>query len=485
MVVPKPWIKFTVKEYMSLPEGAPYQLLDGEMILAPSPTTRHQSILRRLSRAIEDFVAENALGEVWFAPLDVVLSNHDVAQPDILFVSNSRSNIVTEANIQGAPDLVVEIAGPVIEFPNGQWVIAGTLSEGHTFSLGGTISNQGTVTATDIQLVVTDGGGTWQFQWPELAPGNSTEWLTPWELSNLAAGNYTVSAIATTNTESDEDPASNMDSYMLQIVPPGSHSYQITSNHVNITQFEDGHFSPTTVNITLDGDTGQGVAFVELLLDYPVAWSLQDTSGYFTGADGNVFRYDVFSYGIHSEKSQYTALLVPAGTASLLASFLPSLSSVAGPHEVGISLIDHNNLSAGSSTLTVNVPQYHGLRLSTAEQDNGDWVLFVENSGNGQETVMLTKNLPEGLTLHLSESYMQLAPFETREVRLSGIAGAKGSYSVSFSAQSVNQPELQVNLTFELSVASEASFFSWIPALLLGLTGAGVVAWAVARRRLH
>ena len=82
------------------------------------------------------------------------------------------------------PDLVVEIAGPVIEFPNGQWVIAGTLSEGHTFSLGGTISNQGTVTATDIQLVVTDGGGTWQFQWPELAPGNSTEWLTPWELSN-------------------------------------------------------------------------------------------------------------------------------------------------------------------------------------------------------------------------------------------------------------------------------------------------------------
>ncbi|OIR09398.1 MAG: hypothetical protein BEU05_02690 [Marine Group III euryarchaeote CG-Bathy2] len=376
------------------------------------------------------------------------------------------------------PDIVVEIAGPVIGFPNGQWVIAGTLSEGHTFSLGGTISNQGTVTATNIQLVVTDGGGTWQFQWPELTPGNSTEWLTPWELSNLAAGNYTVSAIATTNTASDEDPASNMDNYMLQIVPPGLHSYQITSNHVNITQFEEGDFSPTVVNITLDGDTGQGVAFVELLLDYPVAWSLQDTSSYLTGADGNVFRY-----GIHPENSQYTALLVPAGTASLLASFLPSLSSVAGPHEVGISLIDHNNSSAGSSTFTVNVPQYHGLRLSAAEQDNGDWVLFVENSGNGQETVMLTKNLPEGLTLHLSESYMQLAPFETREVRLSGIAGVEGSYSVSFSAQSQLQPEVQVNLTFELSVGGEANS-SWIPALLLGLAGASVVAWAVTRRQL-
>ncbi|MEC7930165.1 MAG: clostripain-related cysteine peptidase [Candidatus Thermoplasmatota archaeon] len=376
------------------------------------------------------------------------------------------------------PDLVVEIAGPVIGFPNGQWLIAGTLSEGHTFSLGGTISNQGTVTATDIQLVVTDGEEAWQFQWPELTPGNSTEWLTPWELSNLAAGNYTVSAIATTNTASDEDPASNMDSYMLQIVPPGSHSYQITSNHVNITQFEDGDFSPTVVNITLDGDTGQGVAFVELLLDYPVAWSLQDTSSYLTGADGNVFRYGIFSV-----EGAYTPLFVPAGTASLLASFLPSLSSVAGPHEVGISLIDHNNLSAGSSSFTVNVPQYHGLRLSAAEQDNGDWTLFVENSGNGQETVILTKVLPEGLTLHLSESYIQLAPFETREVRLSGIAGVEGSYSVSFSAQSQLQPEVQVNLTFELSVGGEVNS-SWIPALLLGLAGGGVVAWAVARRQL-
>ncbi|HJP44088.1 MAG: clostripain-related cysteine peptidase [Candidatus Poseidoniia archaeon] len=376
------------------------------------------------------------------------------------------------------PDLVVEIAGPVIGVPNGQWLIAGTLSEGHTFSLGGTISNQGTVTVTDIKLVVTNGEEAWQFQWPELTPGNSTEWLTPWELSNLAAGNYTVSAIATTDTASDEDPASNMDSYMLQIVPPGSHSYQITSNHVNITQFEDGDFSPTVVNITLDGDTGQGVAFVELLLDYPVAWSLQDTSSYLTGADGNVFRYGIFSV-----EGAYTPLFVPAGTASLLASFLPSLSSVAGPHEVGISLIDHNNLSAGSSSFTVNVPQYHGLRLSATEQDNGDWTLFVENSGNGQETVILTKVLPEGLTLHLSESYMQLAPFETREVRLSGIAGVEGSYSVSFSAQSQLQPEVQVNLTFELSVGGEVNS-SWIPALLLGLAGGGVVAWAVARRQL-
>ncbi|MCH2448395.1 MAG: hypothetical protein MK219_05055, partial [Candidatus Poseidoniia archaeon] len=77
------------------------------------------------------------------------------------------------------------------------------------------------------------------------------------------------------------------------------------------------------------------------------------------------------------------------------------------------------------------------------------------------------------------------APFETREVRLLGLAGADSSYEVSFSAQSVNQPELQVNLTFELSVASETSFFKWIPALLLGLAGVGVVGYALMQRRLQ
>ena len=115
MSVPKPWLKFTVKEYMTTPNDKRYQLLDGEMILAPSPVTRHQRILRRLGRAIDDWVAANRAGEVFFAPYDVVLSNNDVAQPDLLFVSNTRSGIITEANIQGAPDLVVEILSPTTQ----------------------------------------------------------------------------------------------------------------------------------------------------------------------------------------------------------------------------------------------------------------------------------------------------------------------------------------------------------------------------------
>jgi Uma2 family endonuclease len=108
----QPRIKFTVDDYMSMPEGTRYQLLDGEMILAPSPTTRHQRTLFLLAQAVNEFVVAQNLGEVFVAPYDVVFARYDVAQPDILFISNERSAIITEANIQGAPDLVIEVLSP-------------------------------------------------------------------------------------------------------------------------------------------------------------------------------------------------------------------------------------------------------------------------------------------------------------------------------------------------------------------------------------
>lgn len=108
----RPRIKFTVNDYMTAPNDKRYQLLDGEMILAPAPNDKHQTIVGELFVALHRFVTENRLGQVRVSPYDVVLSNYDVVQPDLLFVSNQRSSIITTANIQGAPDLVVEILSP-------------------------------------------------------------------------------------------------------------------------------------------------------------------------------------------------------------------------------------------------------------------------------------------------------------------------------------------------------------------------------------
>ncbi|MCH8989603.1 MAG: Uma2 family endonuclease [Chloroflexi bacterium] len=120
MTQPKPKLKFTVHDYMSTPGDKRYQLLDGEMILAPSPTDNHQRIVANLFRLLDLFVSSELLGRVRLAPLDVVLSENDVVQPDVMFVSNARSEIITEANVQGAPDLVAEVISPgTAEFDRG------------------------------------------------------------------------------------------------------------------------------------------------------------------------------------------------------------------------------------------------------------------------------------------------------------------------------------------------------------------------------
>jgi Uma2 family endonuclease len=85
-----------------------FQLLNGRPIVNPAPTIKHQRVLRRLTRLLGDFVESGEHGEIWFAPCDVVLSTYDVVQPDLFFVSTERAHVVTEKNVQGAPDLVVE-----------------------------------------------------------------------------------------------------------------------------------------------------------------------------------------------------------------------------------------------------------------------------------------------------------------------------------------------------------------------------------------
>ncbi len=104
--------KATYADYRELPEGAPYQLIDGELVMAPSPTRYHQIVSGELEFALRQFVKQHEVGEVYDAPFDVYFSETEVYQPDIVFVSNERRAILTDAGASGAPDLIVEVLSP-------------------------------------------------------------------------------------------------------------------------------------------------------------------------------------------------------------------------------------------------------------------------------------------------------------------------------------------------------------------------------------
>jgi len=112
MVAAKPAAKLTYEDYRNIPEDERCELLDGELVMAATPNIAHQRVCGRLERRLAAFVEEKGLGEVFDAPTDVVLSDTDVVQPDLLFVSRERLGIITADNVQGAPDLVVEVLSP-------------------------------------------------------------------------------------------------------------------------------------------------------------------------------------------------------------------------------------------------------------------------------------------------------------------------------------------------------------------------------------
>jgi Uma2 family endonuclease len=106
-------IVLTYKDYEALPaDGRRYELHEGELSVTPAPGTRHQRILRDLSELVWQHVKARGLGEVLFAPVDCILSDITVVQPDIVYLDPTRAHLVSERGIEGPPTLAVEVISP-------------------------------------------------------------------------------------------------------------------------------------------------------------------------------------------------------------------------------------------------------------------------------------------------------------------------------------------------------------------------------------
>ncbi len=119
--VPWPWNvpdgEWTYELFRQLPEdGNRYEVIGGKLIVSPSPVVSHQRVVHKLGYFLEDWVRKTGSGEVFPGPLDVILSTatpkQGYAEPDLLFVAKERLCVITSKNVQGAPDLVVEILSP-------------------------------------------------------------------------------------------------------------------------------------------------------------------------------------------------------------------------------------------------------------------------------------------------------------------------------------------------------------------------------------
>ena len=92
------------------PDGKRWELLEGDVHVSPAPSPRHQWSSKKLQRQLEDYFEARGLGRVFNAPIDVILTPHDVVQPDLVVVTNLGQ--ISDRGIEGAPTLLVEVLSP-------------------------------------------------------------------------------------------------------------------------------------------------------------------------------------------------------------------------------------------------------------------------------------------------------------------------------------------------------------------------------------
>ena len=104
-------VKLTYDDYLQFPDdGKRHELIDGEHYVTPTPKRPHQQISGNLYWLIRSYLEQHPIGRLFYAPFDVIFSNFDVVEPDLLYMSNERANEVLRDWVHGAPELVIEIA---------------------------------------------------------------------------------------------------------------------------------------------------------------------------------------------------------------------------------------------------------------------------------------------------------------------------------------------------------------------------------------
>lgn len=88
--------KFTYDDYLKLSKDKRYEIINGELLMASAPSPYHQEVCREIFLKLYTYVKSKDLGKVYFAPVDVILDKENVVQPDIIFISKERLNIVRD-----------------------------------------------------------------------------------------------------------------------------------------------------------------------------------------------------------------------------------------------------------------------------------------------------------------------------------------------------------------------------------------------------
>ncbi|MED6305860.1 MAG: clostripain-related cysteine peptidase [Candidatus Thermoplasmatota archaeon] len=361
------------------------------------------------------------------------------------------------------PDL--EVNTPKIIIENGESGLNEVLNleKGDSFLIQGNVDNLGTVTANNVTVLVNDNGNTLQFNFPEIGPGQKKIWsISKNEIQYT--GEYIVDISVSSDDEFEIDGKNNRTSYSFHVFDNLEHEYNVKVRNKNLLEIETNvtggyEFPWLETYVTVSNAKTQSWDSITIDAEVPEGWAFHSD--------------DTFLH-----LSDETEVLVKVK---------PPLHSEMGEYKIELRLTDRNGFVAGNGEITANVHQYYGVAIY-AEQVGQEVSIAITNSGNGNDNFKLTKELEEGLTLYLTETYFDLEAFDTIVVTGMGLeTNLSKPYNAKFIVQSVGNENITAEVILEITdnESLNQSGNNWIISISLATIGTICIGYFIYQRRIQ
>ena len=359
------------------------------------------------------------------------------------------------------PDLHVESPKILIEDNEGNKHIVSNLQKNDEFVITGQVSNIGTRPAHNVSLTIESGDYNYHFNLSEIGANESRTWFINDTNRMKITGNYDLELNIAFDNEFEIDSSNNANIFSFKTFDDISHNYSINSKNKNVLEIQtnennDYEFPWLESYVTISNNEEQAWDLITIEAALPNNWKI----------DAEPF-------------------LHISNTTEKLVRIKPSIDTKTGEYVIELNMSDRNNNFAGIGKITINIPQYYGVKISAKQIDNYAEIT-IENSGNGNDIFIISKELEEGLTLYLPETKIELDGFEGKIIKtLSLDTEHPREYEATFTVQSEGNANITAEITMFLieknsDNITDNQYQKWI----IGVIGLIAVLYVFYQRRI-
>ena len=359
------------------------------------------------------------------------------------------------------PDLAVTAPEIMIGGDDGGLYRVQNIQTDDSFLIKGSVYNLGTVKANNVTVSVNDNGNTHHFNFPEIGSNQEKTWNINKNGTNYA-GEYFLDVSVSSEDEFEIDENNNQTSLSFFILDKQAHEYNVDTKNKNLLEINTNQegkyeFPWLEIYVTVTNNKVQSWDFVTITAEIPDNWE---------------FEAEPF-------------LQLYAET-EILVKVRPPLHTEMGEYKIRLNLTDRNGFAAGNGEITVNVPQYHGVSIS-AEQIGSEVKIGITNTGNGKDQFKLTKDLEEGLTLYLTETYFEMDAFSSITITALGMeTNISKEYNARFTVQSIDNENITAEVILEVTNIENVNLGSnWIVSTFLATIGMIGIVYFIYQRRIQ